>query len=83
MINPGYVQAMARYNAWQNNQLIDTLDVMDESAILQDRGAFFGSILKTLSHALWGDTIWMGRFYGPVTASDARTPSIFPTSMAT
>lgn len=27
-----------------------------------DRGGFFGSILATANHLLWGDTIWMSRF---------------------
>jgi uncharacterized damage-inducible protein DinB len=28
----------------------------------RDRGAFFGSIHRTLNHILWGDRIWLGRF---------------------
>ena len=28
----------------------------------RDRGAFFGSIHRTLNHLLWGDRIWLGRF---------------------
>ena len=28
----------------------------------RERGAFFGSIHKTLSHLLWADRIWMSRF---------------------
>jgi uncharacterized damage-inducible protein DinB len=27
-----------------------------------ERGAFFGSIHKTLNHLLWGDRSWMSRF---------------------
>ena len=27
-----------------------------------ERGAWFGSIHKTLNHILWGDQSWMGRF---------------------
>ena len=30
----------------------------------RDRGAFFGSIHRTLNHILWGDRIWLGRFTG-------------------
>ena len=32
------------------------------SAIAEDRGAYFGSILGTLNHLLVADTIWLGRF---------------------
>lgn len=64
MITPGYVHMMARYNAWQNRSLYGAADTLDEDARQQDRGAFFASIHGTLSHLLWGDTIWMSRFDG-------------------
>lgn len=62
MILPGYVQTMARYNAWQNRSLFGAADGLANSERLEDRGAFFGSIHATLSHLLWGDRIWMSRF---------------------
>lgn len=63
---------MARYNAWQNNGIRKIVDVMDEDALRLDRGAFFGSILGTLNHLLWGDQLWMSRFDG----GDGPTMSI-------
>ena len=53
---------MARYNAWQNSQLAKALEGQPAAVLTQDRGAFFGSILGTLSHLLWGDLMWMSRF---------------------
>ena len=64
MITAAYCQTMARYNAWQNNGLIDMVHEMDEGALRLDRGAFFGSIMKTLNHLLWGDQLWMSLFDG-------------------
>ena len=64
MISPHYCQTMARYNAWQNAQLIDAVTPLDAEALLAERGAFFGSILGTLNHLLWGDGVWMARFSG-------------------
>lgn len=64
MIDAGYCQMMARYNAWQNKGLRAIVDAMDEEELRRDRGAFFGSILGTLNHLLWGDLIWMARFQG-------------------
>jgi len=61
VITKDYVLTMSRYNAWQNRQLIDIVDVMDEADLGLDRGAFFGSIQCTLSHLLWGDLLWMSR----------------------
>jgi uncharacterized damage-inducible protein DinB len=62
MIDPAYVQAMARYNAWQNRSLFGAGDGLDDAARNADGGAFFGSIHATLRHILWGDRIWLGRF---------------------
>ena len=72
MITPDYCRTMARYNAWQNNGIRKIVDVMDEDALRLDRGAFFGSILGTLNHLLWGDQLWMSRFDG----GDGPTMSI-------
>jgi uncharacterized damage-inducible protein DinB len=55
---------MARYNAWQNGCVIDAVGTLDADALEADRGAYFGSILGTLSHLLWGDRIWLSRLAG-------------------
>lgn len=64
MPNPAYCQAMARYNLWQNDNLIGAANTLSKAARQQDRGAFFGSIQRTFSHLAWGDTIWFSRFAG-------------------
>ena len=62
MIDPAYVRRMARYNRWQNQNLYGVADGLGEEERRRERGAFFGSIHKTLSHLLWADRIWMSRF---------------------
>jgi uncharacterized damage-inducible protein DinB len=62
MINPAYVQRMARYNRWQNENLYGAAEGLSPEEREKERGAFFGSIHKTLSHLLWADRVWMGRF---------------------
>jgi len=62
MIEPAYVQTMARYNAWQNAQLTELLEGQPAEVLTKDRGAFFGSIFATLNHILWGDLMWLNRF---------------------
>src|SRR4029077_9773386 len=62
MIDPAYVQRMARYNRWQNANLYGVADTLSDDERRRERGAFFGSIHKTLSHLLWADRIWMSRF---------------------
>jgi uncharacterized damage-inducible protein DinB len=62
MIGPAYIQRMARYNRWQNANLYVVADRLSAPEREQERGAFFGSIHKTLSHLLWADRVWMSRF---------------------
>ncbi len=62
MIGVDYVQHMARYNRWQNQNLYGAADGLSDEERRRERGAFFGSIHKTLSHLLWGDRAWMSRF---------------------
>jgi uncharacterized damage-inducible protein DinB len=62
MIDVAYVQRMARYNRWQNENLYGVADTLSDAERRRERGAFFGSIHATLNHLLWGDRIWMSRF---------------------
>jgi len=62
MIDAAYVRHMARYNRWQNENLYGAADRLSDEERRRERGAFFGSIHKTLSHILWGDQVWMSRF---------------------
>ena len=62
MTDRAYVQRMARYNRWQNDNLYGVADRLSDAARRRERDAFFGSIHKTLSHLLWADRIWMSRF---------------------
>ncbi len=73
MIDPAYVQTMARYNRWQNESLYGAAATLTDARRREDRGAFFRSIHATLNHILFGDTIWMSRFAGV-----ARPDGVFP-----
>ena len=66
---------MARYNAAANQRLYDACALLDEAERKAERGAFFGSIHRTLNHLLIGDAIWLTRFEGgeaPSTGLDAE-----------
>ena len=52
----------ARYNTRFNEQLFDVIEGLDGDERRRDRGAFFGSITKTLNHNLLADRIWLARF---------------------
>ena len=64
MIGVDYVQRMARYNRWQNDDLLGIADGLSDEERRRQRGAFFGSIHATLNHLLWADRMWMSRFAG-------------------
>ncbi|MGH1578994.1 DinB family protein [Planktotalea sp.] len=64
MITPEYCALMARYNSWQNAELSTSLENLSDADLRADRGAFFGSIFRTINHLLWGDTLWISRFDG-------------------
>ena len=57
MITAAYVRTMARYNSWENDQLMPVVLDMPKAALTEDRGAFFGSILGTANHLLCGDML--------------------------
>lgn len=80
MITPGWCHTMARYNAWQNQNVVSAADTLTEEARRADRGAWFGSIHGTLSHLLWGDLVWMSRFDGgdPPEGGIPASPHLFP-----
>jgi uncharacterized damage-inducible protein DinB len=80
MIDRAYVQRMARYNRWQNENLFGVADSLSDEDRRRERGAWFGSIHKTLSHLLWADRIWMSRFadWPKQTVGIPGSVSLFP-----
>lgn len=78
MIDNNFVKTMARYNQWQNESIYQAGDKLGEDARQLDRGAFFGSIHKTLCHLMWGDMLWTSRFAG---LDEPEVPAIQHTTM--
>jgi uncharacterized damage-inducible protein DinB len=80
MIDRAYVQRMARYNRWQNENLYGVADRLSDEERRRERSAFFGSIHKTLSHLLWADRVWMSRFadWPKLTVGIPGSVSLFP-----
>ena len=62
MITVDYVRRMALYNRWQNENLYAAADGLTDEERHRERGAFFGSIHRTMCHLLWADQTWMSRF---------------------
>jgi len=62
MITAAYVRLMAEYNAEMNRRLYAAASRLSDADRRIDRGAFWGSIHRTLTHLVWGDQQWMSRF---------------------
>ncbi|MEM9796943.1 MAG: DinB family protein [Pseudomonadota bacterium] len=76
MISSDWVRMMARYNAWQNGWMIEAFAGLSHEQLTADRGLFFGSILGTANHLLWGDLAWLNRLGAgdpPPVGADAHT----------
>lgn len=71
MISVDYCRLLARYNRWMNERMFATASRIDDAERRADRGAFFGSIHRTLNHILWGDSVWLARFTGAAFATPA------------
>lgn len=56
-----HLALMARYNQMMNGKMIALVEPLPYAALLEDRGAFFGSILGTMNHLLVADLIWLRR----------------------
>jgi uncharacterized damage-inducible protein DinB len=61
VIDVEYCRLLARYNRWMNERMYAALVAMPDAERKRDRGAFFGSIHRTLNHILWGDRVWLRR----------------------
>ena len=61
-MTPDSARVMARYNRWMNEKLYAVAGEIGDDERKKDRGAFFGSIHRTLNHLLLADRVWLGRF---------------------
>jgi uncharacterized damage-inducible protein DinB len=63
-MTPEYARVMARCNRWMNEKLYAIVEKLTDEERKKDRGAFFGSIHRTLNHLLLADRVWLARFTG-------------------
>ena len=52
------------YNRWANERLYEAAAKLPDADYRADRGAFFGSLHRTLNHLVVADRIWLRRFTG-------------------
>jgi len=59
-----HYRMFAAYNRWANTQVYAAAAELSDAEFRSDRGAFFGSLHRTLNHLIVADRIWMKRFTG-------------------
>lgn len=73
-MTPEHARVMARYNRWMNDKLYAVARALPDAERKADRGAFFGSIHRTLNHLLLADRVWLARFEGQALADGELGP---------
>jgi uncharacterized damage-inducible protein DinB len=68
----------AAYNAWANRTLYAAASELTEDELVADKGAFFGSVLRTLNHLLVADRVWMHRMSGEGMLPTALDQLLYP-----
>ncbi|MFK8251698.1 DinB family protein [Ancylobacter terrae] len=69
-------RTFAHYNRWANRRLYQAAAALGEADYHAERGAFFGSVHRTLNHLLVTDRIWMARFAGDATGVAPRLDAV-------
>jgi len=62
MLSTEHYLLLANYNRRMNRQVYESIEFLQPEILIEDRSAFFKSILGTLNHILVGDLIWLTRF---------------------
>ncbi|MBX3223049.1 MAG: damage-inducible protein DinB [Labilithrix sp.] len=75
-MTPEYARELARYNRWMNDKLYAVAEKLTDAERKEDRGAFFGSIHRTLNHLLLADRVWLARFTGAAVQDGEMAPGI-------
>lgn len=78
-----YLQLRAEHNQWVNARLYEVAGTLSDDDYFAERGAFFGSVHKTLNHILTTDLIWMHRIDGQGEAPQGLDTVLYDTFDAT
>src|SRR5690606_1871447 len=73
-----HFQMFAAYNHWANAAVYQAAGALSAEEFASDRGAFFGSMMRTLNHILCAARIWMRRFTGRREAPAALDTVLHP-----
>ncbi len=61
-IAPELLQQHWDYNVWATARLLDAAEQLSPEELTRDFKTADGSVLETLAHLFWSETIWLNRF---------------------
>jgi uncharacterized damage-inducible protein DinB len=64
MLDAEFARTLAHYNRWMNQRIFALCAEIPDGERRRDRGAFFGSIHRTLDHLVYADLAFLSRFTG-------------------
>ena len=61
-ISPEVLQQHWEYSVWATNRLLEAAGQLSAEELTRDFKTADGSVLETLTHLFWSETIWLSRF---------------------
>src|SRR5947209_13788788 len=61
-VSPAVMQQHWDYNVWATARLLDAAEQLSSEELTRDFKTADGSVLETLSHLFWSESIWLSRF---------------------
>src|SRR5437588_12057189 len=62
LISPEVLQQHWDYSVWATTRLLDAAGQLSPEEVARDFNTADGSVLETLVHLFWSETIWLNRF---------------------
>jgi len=75
------VQKLFAYNTWANTRVLDTVDGLDQGQFTRALGGSYPSVQATLTHILWAEWLWLGRWRGE-SPQQVFSPEQFPSAVS-
>src|SRR4051812_19551074 len=62
LVSPELLQQHWEYNVWATGRLLDAAEQLSPEELTRDFKTADGSVLETMAHLFWSETIWLNRF---------------------
>jgi uncharacterized damage-inducible protein DinB len=72
------LRMLARYRAWADRLLFESLSKMPEAALTAPQPIVFGNLLRTLNHVYCMDQVWKAHLQGMPHGFTSRNPDACP-----